>query len=77
MTCLLQRSGMTPEPTPQDETANRSDGSAADGIEGDHTGHQERQDDKGCTALRSPRARPNTIPAPPASSVAVKTARPA
>jgi len=51
MTCLLQRSGMTPEPTPQEETANGSDGSAADGIEGDHTGHQERQDDKRCTAL--------------------------
>jgi hypothetical protein len=42
---------MTPEPTPQDETANRSDDSAADGIEGDHTGHHERQDDEGRTAL--------------------------
>jgi hypothetical protein len=51
MACLRQRSGMTPEPTPQDETANRSDGSAADGIEDDHTGHHERQDDEGCTAL--------------------------
>jgi hypothetical protein len=40
---------MTPEPTPQDETANRSDGSAADGIESDHTGHHERQDDEGRT----------------------------
>jgi hypothetical protein len=51
MTCLRRRSGMTPEPTPQDETANRSHGSAADGIEGDHTGYHERQDDEGCTAL--------------------------
>jgi hypothetical protein len=42
---------MTPEPTPQDETANRGDGSAADGIEGDHTGDHERQDDQGGTAL--------------------------
>jgi hypothetical protein len=42
---------MTPDPTPQDETANRSDDSAAHGVEGDHTCHQERQDDEGCTAL--------------------------
>ena len=42
---------MRPEPTPQDETASHSDGSAADGIEGDHTGHHERQDDERRTAL--------------------------
>ena len=42
---------MTPEPTPQDETANPSDGSAADGIKGDHTDHHERQDDERCAAL--------------------------
>jgi hypothetical protein len=42
---------MTPEPTPQDETASHSDDSAADGIEDDHTGHYECQDDQGCTAL--------------------------
>jgi len=42
---------MRPEPTPQDETASHSDGSAADGIEGDHTGHHEHQDDERRTAL--------------------------
>jgi len=67
---------MTPEPTPQDETANHSDDSAADGIEGDQTGHHERQDDEGCTALPVAMARHNTIPALPAGSVAVKTTRP-
>jgi hypothetical protein len=29
---------MTPEPTVQDETAHKSDDSAADGVQGDHTG---------------------------------------
>jgi hypothetical protein len=29
---------MTPEPTVQDETANNSDDSAADGVQGDHPG---------------------------------------
>jgi len=29
---------MTPEPTVQDETANKSDDSAADGVQGDHAG---------------------------------------
>jgi hypothetical protein len=42
---------MTPEPTAQDETACDSDDSTADGIEGNHTGQQERQDDGGCATL--------------------------
>jgi len=45
---------MTPEPTTQDEAANRSDDSAADGIEGDHTGHHERQTTRGAPPSRSP-----------------------
>jgi hypothetical protein len=32
---------MTPEPTVQDETANNSDDSPADGIQGDHADQQE------------------------------------
>jgi hypothetical protein len=32
---------MTPEPTNQDETANNSDDSPADGIQGDHAHQQE------------------------------------
>jgi hypothetical protein len=42
---------MTAEPTPQEETASRSDRSAADGIEGDHADHQEHRDDEGSTTL--------------------------
>ena len=42
---------MTPELTPHNETANNSDDSAADGIEGDHAGYYEHQHDEGCTAL--------------------------
>ena len=42
---------MTPEPTALDETANNSEDSPADGIEGDHAGQHECQDDEGCTAL--------------------------
>jgi hypothetical protein len=42
---------MTPEPEAQDETANNSDDSPADGIEGDHGGQHECQDDQGCAAL--------------------------
>ena len=34
---------MTPEPTVQDETANQSDDSAADGVQGDHADQQECQ----------------------------------
>jgi hypothetical protein len=48
---LGECSGMTPEPTAQDETANNSDDSSANGIEGDHGGQQKCQDDQGCTAL--------------------------
>jgi hypothetical protein len=42
---------MTPWPTVQDETANKSDGSAADGVHGDHTGQQECEHHQGCAAL--------------------------
>ena len=42
---------MTPEPTPQDETANNSDDSPADGIDGDHGRQHECQDDQRCAAL--------------------------
>jgi hypothetical protein len=38
---LLECSGMTPEPTVQDETASNSDDSPADGIQGDHADQQE------------------------------------
>ena len=34
---------MTPEPTVQDETANNSDDSPADGVQGDHADQQERE----------------------------------
>jgi hypothetical protein len=42
---------MTPKPTVQDETANKSDRSATDSVQGDHAGQQEREHDQGCTAL--------------------------
>jgi hypothetical protein len=42
---------MTPEPEAQDEAANNSEDSPADGIEGDHGGQHECQDDEGCAAL--------------------------
>jgi hypothetical protein len=48
---LRHCSGMTLEPTTQDETACKSDDSTADGIEGHHTGEHERQDDGGCATL--------------------------
>lgn len=48
---MRQRSGMTPEPTPQDETANNRDASPGDGIEADHDGHHDCQDDQGRAAL--------------------------
>jgi hypothetical protein len=35
---MRQCAGMTPELTPHNETANNSDDSGADGIEGDHAG---------------------------------------
>ena len=34
---------MTPEPTVHDETANNSDDSPADGVQGDHADQQERE----------------------------------
>jgi hypothetical protein len=42
---------MTPEPTVQDETANNSDDSPADGIQGDHADQQECEHHEGCAAL--------------------------
>ena len=42
---------MTPEPTIRDETANDSDGSPADGIQGDHPDQQECEHHKGGAAL--------------------------
>jgi hypothetical protein len=42
---------MTPEPALRDETANNSDDSAADGIQGDHADQQECQHHQGCAAL--------------------------
>jgi len=42
---------MTPEPTVQDETADNSDDSPADGIKRDHAGQQEREHHQGCAAF--------------------------
>ena len=42
---------MTPEPTIRDETANESDGSPADGIQGDHPDQQECEHHQGGAAL--------------------------
>jgi hypothetical protein len=41
---------MTPEPVIR-ETANNSDDSPTDGIQGDHADQQECQDHQGCAAL--------------------------
>ncbi len=46
-----QRSGMTPEPTVQDETTNKSDDSAANGVQSDHADQQECEHHQGCAAL--------------------------
>ena len=48
---LEERSGLTSEPTVQDQTADKSDDSAADGVQGDHAGQQECQHHQGCAAL--------------------------
>ena len=42
---------MTPEPTARGATACNSDDFTADGIEGNHTGQHERQDDGGRATL--------------------------
>ena len=42
---------MTPEPTVQDETTNKNDDSAADGVQGDHADQQECEHPQGCAAL--------------------------
>jgi hypothetical protein len=42
---------MTPEPTVEDQAANKSDDSPADGIQGDHADQQECEHDQGCAAL--------------------------
>jgi hypothetical protein len=67
---------MTPEPTVQDETANNSDDSPADGIQGDHADQQECEHHQGAPPSRSPRARATTIPATPTRSATVKNTRP-
>jgi hypothetical protein len=41
----------TPEPTVQDETANKSDDFAADGVQSDHADQQECEHHQGCAAL--------------------------
>jgi hypothetical protein len=48
---LRLSSRMTPEPTARGETARNTDDSTADGIEGNHTGQHERQDDGGRATL--------------------------
>jgi hypothetical protein len=48
---LRQCSGMAPEPTVQDETADNSDDSPADGIQGDHADQQECEHHQGGAAL--------------------------
>jgi hypothetical protein len=48
---MRQRSGMTLEPTVQDETANNGDDSPADGIQGDHADQQECEHHQGGPAL--------------------------
>jgi hypothetical protein len=42
---------VTPEPTVQDETTNKSDDSAADGVQGDHADQQECEHHQRCAAL--------------------------
>ena len=44
-----ERSRVTPEAT--DQTANNSDDSPADGIQGDHANQHECEHDQGCPAL--------------------------
>jgi hypothetical protein len=42
---------MTPGPTVRDQTANNSDDSPADGIQGDHADQHECEHHQGCAAL--------------------------
>ena len=42
---------MTPEPAGQDEAADSSDDSPADGIQSDHADQQESEHHQGCAAL--------------------------
>jgi hypothetical protein len=48
---LRECSGTTPEPSVQDETANNSDDSPADGIQADHADQQESDHHEGGAAL--------------------------
>ena len=48
---LRERSGVTPEPTVQDATADDSDDSSADGIQRDHADQQECEHHQGGAAL--------------------------
>jgi hypothetical protein len=49
-TRLRERSGMTPQPTVQDEAKN-SDDPTADGVQGDYADQQESEHDEWCAAL--------------------------
>jgi hypothetical protein len=42
---------MDPEPTVQDETANKNDDPAAEGVQGDNAGQQECEHHQGCATL--------------------------
>ena len=42
---------MTPRPAVRDETADESDDSPADGVQGDYAGQQKREDHQRCAAL--------------------------
>jgi len=41
------------QPIVQDESANKDDDSAPDGVQSDHAGQQECEHDQGCAALPS------------------------
>jgi hypothetical protein len=42
---------MTPGPAVQEQTANKSDNSAAGGVQGEYAGQQESEYHQGCAAL--------------------------
>ena len=67
---------MTPEPTVQDETANKSDDSAGDGVQGDHADQQECEHHQGCAALPVAVSACDHNLATPTRSATVKNTRP-
>jgi hypothetical protein len=69
-----ERSRVTPEAT--DQTANNSDDSPADGIQGDHADQHECEHDQGAPPSRSPWARASTNPAMQTRTATVKKTRP-